>query len=136
MQSVFERMKVDKLSMGVQTASAKNGVIAQNIANMDTPGYKAKDLKFQAVMDEVAGSGKKLPLARTDEKHLPPSSRAIDPHAFIYNQNNPSVRNDGNDVNIDYEMSQMAENTIKYNLFSDLTAGKFGKLKEVIRGGK
>ncbi|PLX69233.1 MAG: flagellar basal body rod protein FlgB [Denitrovibrio sp.] len=132
MQNVFDRMKIDKLSLGVDIAATKNRVIAENIANMDTPGYKAKDIKFDNVMQEALGNGKKLPLERTNEKHIPPSATSINPAAFIYDQNNPSVRNDGNDVNIDYEMSQMAENTIRYNLFSDLTAGKFSKLKEVI----
>jgi len=134
MTGIFERMSVDKLAAGLDTASVKNNVIAENIANIDTPGYKAKDLKFFEVMGEVMGTGKKLPLARTDEKHLPPADRVADPSAFIYQQNNPSVRNDGNDVNIDYEMSQMAENSIRYNMLADMTAGKFTKLKSIIQG--
>jgi len=134
MTGIFERMSVDKLAAGLDTASVKNNVIAENIANIDTPGYKAKDLKFFEVMGEVMGTGKKLPLARTDEKHLPPADRVADPFAFIYQQNNPSVRNDGNDVNIDYEMSQMAENSIRYNMLADMTAGKFTKLKSIIQG--
>ena len=44
MQGIFERMKIDTLATGLRTASVKNGVIAENIANKDTPGYKAQDL--------------------------------------------------------------------------------------------
>jgi len=134
MQGIFERMKVDTLGAGLNIASVRNNVIAENIANMDTPGYKAKDLNFHNVMNEVLNEGKKLPLARTDEKHLPPAETVLTAESFVYQQNNPSVRNDGNDVNVDYEMSQMAENTIRYNMLSQLTAGKFEKLKFVISG--
>jgi len=134
MQGIFDKMKINTLGTALETASVKNKVIAENIANLDTPGYKAQDLKFFDVMNDVLGSGKKLPLARTNEKHLPPAEMDTDPSAYVYQQNNPSVRNDGNDVNIDYEMSQMAENTIRYNMISDMTAGKFTKLKNVIAG--
>jgi len=134
MQGVFDKMKLNTLAYGLETTSAKNRIIAENIANIDTPGYKAKDLKFYDVMGEVLGTGKKLPLARTDEQHLPPKTGFIDPSGYVYQQNNPSVRNDGNDVNIDYEMTQMAENTIRYNMISDMTAGKFTKLKNIIAG--
>ncbi len=133
MNSIFSQMGIDKLGYGLVTASTKNDVIAQNIANVDTPGYKAKDLKFFDVMSEVMGTGKKLPLARTNEKHLPAADKALNPSEFIYDQNNPSVRNDGNDVNEDYEMSQMAENGIRYQMLAQLTAGKFTKLKEIIQ---
>ncbi|PLX66753.1 MAG: flagellar basal body rod protein FlgB [Denitrovibrio sp.] len=134
MLGVFDKMKINSLAAGLDTASVKNGVIAKNIANVDTPGFKAMDLKFNTVMKEALGEGKKLPLAITNEKHLPPATRTVDPSSFIYQQNNPSVRNDGNDVNIDYEMTQMAENTIRYNMISDITGSKFTKLKSIFSG--
>lgn len=133
MDGLFSRMGVDKLDYALTTASVKQNVISENIANVDTPGYKAKDIKFYDVMSEYLGSGKKLPLMRTDEKHLPPSGKLTDPSAYVYDQNNPSVRNDGNDVNEDYEMSQMAENTVRYQMLSQMTAGKFTKLKEILQ---
>jgi len=134
MQGIFDRMKINTLATGLEVASVKNRVIAENIANVDTPEYKAQDLEFYDVMNEVLDNGKKLPLTTTNEKHLPPSSGSVDVSSFVYQQNNPSVRNDGNDVNIDYEMTQMAENTIRFNMMSDITAGKFTKLKNVIAG--
>lgn len=136
MQGIYDSMGINSLAKGMDVASVKNGVIARNIANMDTPGYKAKDLKFFDVMGEVMGEGKKLPLARTNEKHLPLPGEVVDPSAYIYQQNNPSVRNDGNDVNVDYEMSQMAENSIRYNELADITSEQFTKLKDAISSGQ
>ncbi|MGE4267382.1 MAG: flagellar basal body rod protein FlgB [Deferribacterales bacterium] len=133
MDGLFSKMGVDKLGYALTTSSVRNDVISQNIANVDTPGYKAKDLKFFDVMNEYLGDGKKLPLTRTNEKHLPPADMVMDPSSFVYDQNNPSVRNDGNDVNEDYEMSQLAENSVRYQMLSQMTAGKFTKLKEIIQ---
>lgn len=131
--SMFDKMHMNGIAAGLDTASVKNSVIAENIANMDTPGYKSKDIKFFDVMAEELGQGKKLPLERTNEKHIPPSNSPVDIASFVYQQNNPSVRNDGNDVNIDYEMSQMAENTIRYNMLSEIASHDFTRLKEVIQ---
>lgn len=133
MNGIFSQMGIDSLGYAMNVASEKNDVIAQNIANVDTPGYKAKDMKFDAVMADVMGTGKKLPLYRTDEKHLPSEETVIDPASYVYDQNNPSVRNDGNDVNEDYEMSQMAENGIRYSLLSQITGNRFTTLKEAIQ---
>jgi len=134
MKGIFSQSGIEKLSLGMDTASMKNRVVAENIANIDTPGFKSKDIKFHNVMKEYLGEGKKLPLSRTNEKHLPPSGAMISPATFVYQQNNPSVRNDGNDVNVDYEMSQLAENNVRYQMLSQITAGKFTKLKSAIQG--
>jgi len=134
MLGVFDRMNINNLASGLDALSVRNGVIAQNIANIDTPGYKAKDMKFQEVMNETLGKGKKLPMATTNEKHLPPAENVVNPSSFIYQQNNPSVRTDGNDVNMDYEMTQMAENSIRYNLVAELTTDRLTHLKYVITG--
>jgi flagellar basal-body rod protein FlgB len=134
MEGIFTKAGVEKLGLALNAVGAKNRVISENIANIDTPGYKAKDLKFHDVMNEYLGEGKKLPLANTNEKHLPPKTRVVSAEDFVYQQNNPSVRNDGNDVNVDYEMSQLAESNVRYQMLSQMTAGKFAKLKTAITG--
>ncbi|MCD8568298.1 MAG: flagellar basal body protein, partial [Geovibrio sp.] len=62
MRNIFSMSNVDKLSYGMDTASVKNNVIAENIANVDTPTYKASKLEFDEVMQDFLGTGKKLPL--------------------------------------------------------------------------
>ena len=66
-------------------------------------------------------------------RHLPVGSDSLDPRTMVRFQNNPSIRNDGNDVNLDYEMSQQVDTSIRYQLFSDLIGRKFNGLKEVIK---
>ncbi|WP_022851951.1 flagellar basal body rod protein FlgB [Limisalsivibrio acetivorans] len=134
MQGIFNAIHTDSIGYAMDTASAKNGVIAENIANVDTPGYKAGKLEFGEAMAEYMGEGKKLPLSRTDDMHLPPKDEIMDPSSFIRKQNNPSLRNDGNDVNLDYEMSELAQNTVRYQELSLLSSHGFTKMKSAIQG--
>ncbi|MBQ3034027.1 MAG: flagellar basal body rod protein FlgB, partial [Deferribacterales bacterium] len=80
-----------------------------------------------------SGPDKTLPLKRTHARHLPIVGDTLDPRTMVRFQNNPSLRNDGNDVNVDYEMSQQADTSIRYQLFSDLIGRKFSGLKEIIK---
>lgn len=134
MRNIFSMSNIDKLSYGLDTSSIKNNVIAENIANHDTPYYKSSKLNFDEVMKDYLGSGKKLPLKTTNDKHLDRIGFSGNPADFIRYQNNPSLRNDGNDVNLDYEMSESAANSVLFQELSQITAGTFTKLKTAIQG--
>lgn len=134
MNSIFQKMNIDALSFGMSTTQQKHTVIAENIANIDTPNYKASDLKFEKVMGEYMNTGKKLPLAVTDGKHLTSPQRPLMAENFVYKQNNPSVRQDGNDVNLDYEMSNLSANGVMFQTLSTITSHEFTKLKTAIAG--
>ncbi len=134
MRNIFSMSNVDKLSYGMDTTSVKNNVIAENIANVDTPTYKASKLEFDEVMQDFLGTGKKLPLVQTNEKHFATGGFKGIPADYVRFQNNPSLRNDGNDVNLDYEMSEMASNSVLYQELTQITAGTFTKLKTAIQG--
>ena len=64
-----------------------------------------------------------MPLKRTNPMHMPTGMEELDPRTLVRFQNNPSIRNDGNDVNMDYEMSQQADAELRYKLLSQI-AGK------------
>lgn len=134
MRNIFSMSNLDKLSYALDVSSVKSGVIAENIANVDTPGYKSSKLVFDEAMTEFLGLGKKLPLAQTNERHFSTGGGSLLPSDHVRFQNNPSLRNDGNDVNMDYEMSQMSANSVLYQELTQLTAGAFTKLKTVIQG--
>jgi len=133
MKTIFDKMNINALSMGLTVAGKKNEVIARNIANVDTPNYKAQDMDFDTVMKDFTGQGKKLPLTQTDDQHLPQYDLPFEPSDYIYRQNNPSLRNDGNDVNLDYEMSSMAKNSVMYQALTTFTTHEFTKLKTAIQ---
>lgn len=131
---IFDKTVINKLSYALKVNSVKNDVISNNVANVDTPGYKAKKIEFNEVMAEYLSNGKKLPLTVTNHRHIVGKNNPFDPSSFIREQNNPSLRNDGNDVNLDYEMTEMAKNGIQYSMFSQIISGKFTGLKSAITG--
>lgn len=91
-------------------------ILASNIANADTPGYKARDLSFRdALKAATAGTGR-LPdthLTRTSARHIPASAKSTVSDALLYRQ--PlQPRLDGNTVDMDVERVQFADNTARY----------------------
>lgn len=124
MIGIFDKTKVNDLNFALDTLSVKNNGISRNIANQDTPKYKAVKLVFSEVMEEYySNSNNPVSLKRTNPMHMPVGDEELDPRTLVRFQNNPSIRNDGNDVNLDYEMSQQAEAELRYKMLSQI-AGK------------
>jgi flagellar basal-body rod protein FlgB len=64
---------------------------------------------------------------------MQPYSTPLAPVDFLKLQNNPSTRTDGNDVNIEYETSELAASSIMFDMLSTITGNKFAALKEIIQ---
>lgn len=125
MIGIFDKTKVNDMNFALDTLSVKNNGISRNIANQDTPRYKATKLVFSEVMEEYyAESRNPMPLKRTHAWHMPTGMEELDPRTLVRFQNNPSIRNDGNDVNLDYEMSQQADAELRYKLISQIVGQK------------
>lgn len=123
---------IQQLENGIQYASTKQKVISNNIANAETPGYKAKSVKFKdALQQEIS----KFEAYRTHEKHL--SFSGVGSQSFeVYTRNQASYMANGNSVDIDQEMAEMAQNQIYYDALIERLNGKFNSLKSVIKGGQ
>ncbi|RFU61522.1 flagellar basal body rod protein FlgB [Peribacillus glennii] len=121
------------LENALNYSSSKQKVISQNIANVDTPNYKAKDVRmdhsFQTMLDASINA------YRTDRRHYDFKITPSVPSAIV-TKNNFQYNNNRNSVDIDQEMSDMATNQIYYNAVTDRLSGKFQSLQNVIRGGK
>jgi len=90
-------------------------VLASNIANADTPGFKARDIDFtKSLQDAVSGRVSANELTRTVNTHLAsPQSAAPGAGPLLYRQVlQPSL--DGNSVDMDVERAQFAENAVRY----------------------
>jgi flagellar basal-body rod protein FlgB len=123
---------IQKLENSLAYTSAKNQTIANNIANVETPNYKAKDVVFKDVLHNEIESGQKAKL--THEKHLP-FTNASDVPYHVTTQQNMSYNHNGNNVDIDKEMTELAQNQIYYQALVDRINGKFGSIQTVVRGG-
>ena len=100
----------------LQLRARRQGVLAANLANADTPNYKARDLDFaSALKGAIGGSGGALPLARTSSRHLASAaaSAAAGGGAMKYRAAlQPSL--DGNTVDPNVERAHFAENAMHY----------------------
>lgn len=120
------------LEASLDYASAKNRAIANNISNVDTPNFKAKDVVFKDVLNKTVHS---IEIQRTNEKHISNKNHANQLPYQIITHKNTQYSHNGNNVDIDKEMTELAKNQIYYNSLIDRINGKFNSLKTVIRGG-
>ncbi len=133
LNGIFTKNRTNDIQFALGTLSVKNTQITRNVAHADTPFYRSKKLEFDEVMSEYFSQSNPKKLYTTHEKHIQVSGTPVDPKDFVRRQNNPSLRADGNDVNMDYEMSEQAKTTILYSMMTEMVGGKFATLKEIIR---
>lgn len=118
------------LENAVNRSAVKQKVISQNIANVDTPNYKSKEIDFKQSLDSEVS---RLLAKKTDHRHVSFES-GLETYS-IKSKANTSYQANGNNVDVDREMSDLAENQIYYNALIDRLSSKFNSLKTVIRGG-
>ena len=85
------------LQVAMRFRKAREAVIASNVANADTPGYRRRDISFEGILD-----GAKAGLVRTDEKHFP--TRSGDPEDARVEIGPRGTRPDGNAIDLDQEL--------------------------------
>jgi len=93
--------------------TSRQKLVAGNIANADTPGYKTKDINFQAALSDAQNS---------------------DPS--VVEVSGLKTKNDGNNVNIDREARLLAENAMRFNIATNLARGELRLVKNAIEEGK
>lgn len=121
------------LEQALNYSSLKQKVIAQNIANVDTPNYKAKDVSFSSILQNELSQN--FTTYRTDSRHIDFSDNTSTSPAIV---TRPDVQynNNGNSVDLDQEMSDLAKNQIYYNALVEQENSKLTALQNVINGGK
>lgn len=120
------------LERSLDYSTMKNRIISKNIANVDTPNYKAKDVYFKDVLAQEISKG--IVAKKTHPKHLNFSTNPIKPYV-IQQKNHTLYNHNGNNVDMDVEMSELAKNQIYYEGLVDRINGKFTNLQTVLRGG-
>ncbi len=115
-------------------AWVKNNAISQNIANVNTPGYKRITVEFQNHLHDAINK-QTFKGYKTHEKHiLINNSDSSDSYIDIKKNNHISTRKDDNGVNIDVEMAELSKNTILYNTL--ISRASFRKVKMILDKNK
>src|SRR5699024_11661760 len=120
------------LEHALDFASKRNEMISNNIANSDTPFYKSKDVLFKSHLKKAMDN--QLPNKRTHSKHFQFTTLNAPFHVVTNYQT--TFNHNGNNVDMDKEMSNLAKNQIYYQSVVDNLNTKFRQLQSVIRGGR
>lgn len=118
---------INVLDKAADASWKRNEVISNNIANVDTPGYKRKDVQFETYLHSALLGDNSLDsrVANADLDTL---------EATQYTDNaGLSYRLDGNNVDIDTESANLAQNQIKYYTLIDSMSQEFSRLKAVLQ---
>jgi flagellar basal-body rod protein FlgB len=125
------------LEKGLDASGLRHRVIANNIANADTPQFKSSEVEFETELRRA--------LEGTSPRGVFPYQRKIDYPAGsglssvapqVVERQGLTARNDGNNVDVDYEMTAMAENDLYYQALSRLLNDGFTRLRTAIREGR
>ena len=116
----------------LQLRALRNRIISSNIANADTPGYKARDIDFQGAFESAkAGT---LRLSRTNPQHQATATNTASQTAVKYRiPSQPTL--DGNTVETDVEQAAYAENAIQYRASLTFLNGAIQSLRYALKGG-
>ena len=107
------------------------GVIAANLANADTPHYKARDVEFSSVLDGTASA---VRMSTTDARHLTAVPRAAQSELKYRIPHQPSL--DGNTVETDLELARYAENAVSYQASLMFAGNRISTLRTALTGSR
>ncbi len=112
---------VDLLEAGMRAERLRQETIASNLANIETPGYRRLDVKFEELLAKAVKS---------------PGSGAIDKvEAEIYEPQNTAIRANGNDVVMETEVGNLVKNSLRYTAYVRLMQKRFTQIQQAISLG-
>lgn len=120
------------LEHAISITQQRHTLIANNISNLDTPGFRAKDIDFKTAMARALESGSALNLVKTNSEHIDLGKSTANGIETFEDENE---YNGINWVNIDNEMGKLTENNLIYRTAVETLLRKIAILKEVIREG-
>lgn len=125
------------LQQSLTLRSQRQEVLSANIANADTPGYKARDMDFAAALREASGDSRvpRLPdvsLALTSPGHIPAQAQSMPANTLLYRTPlQPSL--DGNTVDMDAERVAFADNTLRHQVTTTVLSSRIKSLLSAVQ---
>ena len=139
LDTIMNSSNFNYLSRAMVAANIRQEVIANNIANVNTPNFRKSDLVFEDLLaEELYGptDDGRLKPAKTHAKHLPPPDLPFYAMPQIVEDRSTLMRVDDNNVDIDIEMANLAKNQIYYNALATQMTNYINKMKSVITSGQ
>lgn len=124
-----------KLQGALEAANIRQQVISNNIANNDTPYFKRSDVSFESLLQqEINGDLPVLKGKKTDTRHFTIGPISSVPTAVTSQDNSTIMNNNLNNVDIDREMSLLADNQLRYNSYITLMNEKIEMMRTAAKG--
>lgn len=102
------------LESTMDSSALRQRVLANNIANVETPNFKRSDVDFSQVLQKELNQTFSIEAKRTDARHIPFSGLATGTDPRVVTDENSVMNNNKNNVDVDSEMSKLAENQLSY----------------------
>lgn len=109
---------LDYLEAGIRAEGVRQQAIANNVANMNTPGYRRSDIRFEELLAKAIKMG-----GNVDKSKL---------QAEVFQPKNTPVKVNGNDVSLDMEVGEMVKNSLKHKTFTLLLKKKYQQMKDAM----
>ena len=117
-------------AMNLQSRRAQ--LLAQNLANSDTPGYKAKDIDFKSALKSAKNANAQAPLKATQSGHIQPKGYFMGAEQLYRQPMQSSL--DGNTVEPHVEMAEFTDNSMRYLMTLRIMSGRINKMLSAFRG--
>lgn len=130
--SIFQSTTIPTLEQVVQFAQARHNVLAGNVANLDVPGYRARDLSvsdFQTRLKEAIQTQRQPPVFQSPGETIFQPNRTM---AEVSQENRTILRHDDGNVGLEHEVTEMVKNQIQHNLALAIMASQFRLLQAAI----
>ena len=132
LDSLFDRT-VSGLTKAMDLSWRKNEALVSNVANAETPQYRAVNLDFGSELDRAFGDRTRDELVQTDTQHLDLSNQG---NSKLVPDYRGATKSDGNNVDIDLQMSTLAQNSGDYANTAQLIRRQIGLVRSAIRDGR
>ncbi|HUS71997.1 MAG TPA: flagellar basal body rod protein FlgB [Sedimentisphaerales bacterium] len=109
---------VDLIEAGIRAESLRQRAIANNIANLETPGYRRIDVKFEELLAKALNSPGVVDMSEVEPQ--------------IHQPKQTPIKSNGNDVSLEGEVGQMVKNTLRYKAYIRLLNKKYSQIELAI----
>ena len=105
---------LNMIEVGIRAENLKQKAIANNVANLETPGYRRMDVEFKDLLAKALDSGGEVNLSEVEPK--------------LFQPENTPVKSNGNDVSFEQEVGDMVKNTLRHKTFVRLLQKKYAQM--------
>jgi flagellar basal-body rod protein FlgB len=127
--SIFNDPSYSIAKLALDGLSQRQNIISNNIANVDTPGYSAKTVDFASTLQKAVNEQDQLAMNKTDSRHLASPTDSV--NFAVTDRPGGTERADGNNVDINVELTDMSETGVKYQALTASVSLKLQLLKDI-----